>query len=71
MSSSSVNLEADGSYRIQFSQSAGEGNNHIPVRETDRRGVIYFRIYEPAALFPSRLPRVTQNGNILTQGGMM
>ncbi len=71
ISSSSVVLEDDGSYNIEFSETPGTSKNHIPVRASDRRGVIYLRIYEPAALFPSQLPTVTQNGTTLTEGGIM
>ena len=68
VSSESVVLEPDGSYRIHFSKEK-TGKNWIPVKDGSKRGVIYFRIYEPAALFPSRMPRVSQNGEIVVQRG--
>ena len=66
VNSESVALNKNGQYEITFSQEKS-GQNWVPVREGTKRGVLYFRIYEPAALFPARLPEVIQNGRVLAE----
>lgn len=56
-----VNLDQYGHYQITFSREQN-GENWIRTRDAAKRGVIYFRIYEAPASFPSQLPEVWQNG---------
>lgn len=66
VNSEEVKLEDDGSYRIVFSHEKCDGN-HILVRQGAGLGVIYFRIYESPANFPSALPEVRQNNQLVTR----
>ncbi len=66
ISSDNVVLEPDGSFVIHFSEDASNKNN-VLVDPSHKRAVIYFRIYEPGALFPSKLPKVFQNGELLVE----
>ena len=67
INSESVKLEADGSYRIALDSSQRSNKNFIPVRDNARLGVVYFRIYEAPANFPSELPEVRQNGKLIVR----
>ncbi len=66
VSSASVVCGSDGQYEITLAHNA-QGPNTITVRQGAKRAVLYLRIYEPAALFPTHLPAVTQNGIVLTE----
>lgn len=63
-----VVLDGDGRYRIRL---GGErsGANWIPTRPRVKRAVLSLRIYEPAGLYPSRVPAVMQAGRCLAVGG--
>ncbi|MCB9683923.1 MAG: hypothetical protein H6738_01785 [Alphaproteobacteria bacterium] len=55
-------------FRIHFAQERpAEATNFVKVRPDAKKGVIYFRIYEPAHLYPSRLPRVSRGGRVLIE----
>ena len=67
VNSETVKLDEDGGYRITFATETADGN-WVPVRKGARLGVIYFRIYETPANFPSVLPEVWQNGVQIVKG---
>ena len=68
VSSESVQLEPDGSYRVVLSVDE-QPRNWIAVPPEARRAVIYLRAYEPAHAWPVLLPTVTQGQRTLVAGG--
>lgn len=69
INSETVQLDADGSYRIVYSREQREGN-WIQVRPHAKLGVVYFRIYESPADLPSDLPEVWQNDQPILRRAM-
>ena len=68
VASHEVTLDADGRYRVRMGP-AVSGHQALRTRPGARHAVISLRIYEPAHMYPSRLPRVTQAGRRISAGG--
>ena len=71
VSSETIKFDPDGGFTIRFGKGLPEGDNFIPVRKSARFGVLFYRIYEPAHMFPNYLPRVTVGGREISSGGAL
>ncbi len=70
ISSQSIELESDGSYRIVMSVEPQPGN-WLPVRDGVDRAVVYLRAYEPRHQWPVTVPSVSRHGTVLARGGAL
>jgi len=71
ISSENIKLDPDGGFTVCFGKGSPKGGNFIPVRQSARFGVLYYRLYEPAHVFPNYLPRVTVGGREISPGGTL
>jgi hypothetical protein len=71
VSSETVELAPDGTFTIRLTKSPSGEANTIGLRAAARSGVLYYRIYEPRGLYPTRLPRVRCGGRILNPGATL
>ncbi len=54
-------------FRITLSRQPPADGDWIEVRPDAGKGVVYLRIYEPRHLYPSRLPRISRDGQVLVE----